>query len=156
MNKMSKYIVKLKRPKPVTYHIYNATTKLGRLVGIFAIYKPPHQSLEQVKHTIEQTILTNLDVNELPKTDLISINGSELVRAPDLRLDSKVESDQERLVRLGLSVSLFPPISPKSSGLTFCSIGQVHPLLSEFVNESTKFGAQWQFSAQMGISTGAG
>ena len=114
------------------------------------------KTIKQVKHAIEQTLLKNLDVSELPETSLLHVDGAELVKRVDLRLDSKVESDSDRLARLGLGVSLFPPISPKSSGVTFCSIGQVHPLLAEFIAESTKFGAQWQFSAQMGISTGAG
>ena len=71
-------------------------------------------------------------------------------------MKNPVKSDQERLARAGLSVNLFPPISTHSSGLSFCSIGHVHPLLEEFITKMTKTGSLWQFSAQLGISAGSG
>ena len=94
--------------------------------------------------------------DNLPETKLISIDGNELALRPDLRHHQKVEDSYDRLARAGLSVQLFPHISFHSSGLTFCSIGNVNPMLTEFITKLAKFGSRWEFEVQLGVGTGMG
>lgn len=65
-----------------------------------------------------------------------------------------VEDSLDRLARAGLSVKLFPYISFHSSGLTFCSIGNVNPMLTEFITKLAKFGSRWEFEVQLGVGSG--
>ena len=65
----------------------------------------------------------------------------------------KVERRNDRLNRLGLTISLFPQTPYHSSGLIFCSIGQSKA--RDLITSIGQFGQSWSFDLQLGVSTGA-
>ena len=125
-----------------------------RLRGIFAIYKPPHQHMRDLQQQIEDTILGYVRTNEdkLPKMELLSIKNNSLSITNDDRHNSKIETDQDRLARLGLSVSYFPETSFQSSGLVFITIGSEKTPIKELIMEVSKFGQKWRWTSVLGIT----
>ena len=77
------------------------------------------------------------------------------LRQPPLKLfqsQIKVERRNDRLNRLGLTVSIFPQTPFHSSGLIFCAIGQSKA--KELITDIGQYGQSWSFDLQLGISTG--
>ena len=64
----------------------------------------------------------------------------------------QVEKRNDRLNRLGLTVSIFPQTPYHSSGLVFCAIGDSKS--KEYISIIGKYGQSWSFDLQLGISTG--